>query len=159
MTLSSTLVPPICSKALWADILTSDTGGFDVRDTSVKWPWSPELDESPSSRSTSAGRSSAVNHVNDDAGAGLVARPATRTEPAATLAATHARHLGTADSKAEPFAATDQPDSYEVKPSGNAVVLEQQLIKVTETQMDHQTMSNLYRKHLRLFQIAIGGGK
>ena len=73
--------------------------------------------------------------------------------------ATHAAHMSAGPSGPRPFAATDQRDSYEVKPSGNAVVLEQQLIKVTETQMDHQTMSNLYRKHLRLFQIAIGGGK
>ena len=72
---------------------------------------------------------------------------------------THAAHLSAGTSGARPFAAADQRDTYEVKPSGNAVVLEEQLIKVAETQMDHQTMSNLYRKHLRLFQIAIGGAK
>ena len=98
-------------------------------------------------------------YVPQDMKDGPFARAVSRRLALVTPAATHARHLGAAGSKAQAFAVTDQPDTYEVKPSGNAVVLEQQLMKVTQTQMDHQTMSNLYRKHLRLFQIAIGGGK
>jgi flagellar basal-body rod protein FlgB len=37
-------------------------------------------------------------------------------------------------------------------------VLEEQLVKVAETQMDYQTMTNLYRKHMQMFRIALGRG-
>ena len=81
-------------------------------------------------------------------------------------AATHAAHIvgaaagpgAGAGAGAKSFESVAQSGSYEVKPSGNAVVLEEQLVKMSQTQMDYQTMSNLYRKHLRMFQIAIGGG-
>ncbi|GAB4175712.1 MAG: flagellar basal body rod protein FlgB [Thalassobaculales bacterium] len=45
---------------------------------------------------------------------------------------------------------------YEVTPSGNAVVLEDQMLKVSETQTDHAAMTNLYRKQLGLLKTAIG---
>ena len=47
---------------------------------------------------------------------------------------------------------------YETAPSGNAVVLEQQLVTVAETQMDFQMMTGLYRKHLDMFRTALGRG-
>ncbi|MDJ0944153.1 MAG: flagellar basal body protein [Kiloniellales bacterium] len=45
---------------------------------------------------------------------------------------------------------------YETAPAGNAVVLEQQLVSVAETQMDFQMMTSLYRKHLDMFRTALG---
>ncbi|NIQ94440.1 MAG: flagellar basal body rod protein FlgB, partial [Desulfuromonadales bacterium] len=41
-----------------------------------------------------------------------------------------------------------QKETYETSPSGNAVVLEEQLIKVAKTQSDYQLIVNLYRKHM-----------
>lgn len=85
----------------------------------------------------------------------LMADKLTAVRPAAT----HAAHMsGPGGGGSRPLKTEDQRDTFEVKPSGNAVVLEEQLIKVADTQMNHQAMSNLYRKHLRLFQIAVGGG-
>ena len=52
----------------------------------------------------------------------------------------------------------DQRRPFETAPSGNAVVLEEQLVKVAETQMDYQTMTNLYRKHMQMIRIALGRG-
>ncbi|MGB0748227.1 MAG: flagellar basal body protein [Magnetospiraceae bacterium] len=46
--------------------------------------------------------------------------------------------------------------SYESAPAGNAVVLEEEAIKVSETNLDHQLTTELYRKHLTLFKTAIG---
>ena len=48
---------------------------------------------------------------------------------------------------------------YETAPSGNAFILEQQMIKTAETNADFELMTNLYRKHVSLFKIALGGGK
>ena len=48
-----------------------------------------------------------------------------------------------------------KPD-FETSPSGNSVVLEDQMIKVAETQMDYQTVTGLYSKSLGLIKIALG---
>jgi len=45
---------------------------------------------------------------------------------------------------------------YEVSPSGNEVVLEQQMITVTQNAMDHQLALNLYRKQAGMVRMAIG---
>lgn len=47
---------------------------------------------------------------------------------------------------------------YEATPVGNSVVLEEQMMKVTQTQSDYQLMTNLYRKHLDMIRMALGRG-
>lgn len=49
---------------------------------------------------------------------------------------------------------------YETTPDGNAVVLEQQMLKSAETSADYQTMLNLYKKQVNMIRNAIrtGGG-
>jgi flagellar basal-body rod protein FlgB len=71
-------------------------------------------------------------------------------------AVTHAGHVD-ASIPAEPRTDVDEAkEKYETSPTGNAVVLEEQLIKVQETQMDYQTMTNLYKKHMSMYRIALG---
>lgn len=57
------------------------------------------------------------------------------------------------------FGKVKQKDVYETTPDGNSVVLEQQLMKVTETKMDYELMTNLYRKHMGMLRTALGRGK
>ena len=80
----------------------------------------------------------------------MLLRQSTPVRPAAT----HGRHLqgGIDPSEAK---ADETRDRYETSPSGNAVVLEEQLIKMSETQASHQTMANLYRKHVQLLKLAL----
>ena len=74
------------------------------------------------------------------------------------MAATDGAHLsGSQRDAGSDFKAGDMPP-YERTPSGNAVVLEQQLVKVAQTQMDYQMMTGLYRKHLDMFRTALGRG-
>ncbi len=47
---------------------------------------------------------------------------------------------------------------YETTPDGNAVVLEQQMLKSAETSADYQTMLNLYRKQVTMIRNAIRSG-
>jgi flagellar basal-body rod protein FlgB len=54
------------------------------------------------------------------------------------------------------FGTKNQKDVYETAPDGNSVVLEQQLMKVTETKMDYELMTNLYRKHMGMLRTALG---
>jgi flagellar basal-body rod protein FlgB len=48
--------------------------------------------------------------------------------------------------------------NYESAPVGNSVVIEEQMMKVSETQVNYNMMVNLYRKHIDLFKSAIGRG-
>jgi flagellar basal-body rod protein FlgB len=47
---------------------------------------------------------------------------------------------------------------FETKPSGNPVVLEEEMRKVAQIQMDHQTVTSLYARGLAMLKTAIGKG-
>lgn len=47
-------------------------------------------------------------------------------------------------------------DVYEVNPDGNSVVMEEQLIKVSDTQVQYQLATNIYHKNLKMFRMALG---
>ncbi|HRE59980.1 MAG TPA: flagellar basal body rod protein FlgB [Micropepsaceae bacterium] len=53
------------------------------------------------------------------------------------------------------FAPVDRPDS-ESSPNGNSVVLEEQMMRLSETQMDYSIVTGLYKKTLNLFRLALG---
>lgn len=67
---------------------------------------------------------------------------------------TDARHLTLAP--AGPDGRPQAAGSFERTPDGNAVVLEEQMIKSAQNQMDHQMVSSLYGKSLGLLRTAIG---
>ena len=79
-------------------------------------------------------------------------------QAALAQAATHPNHLRAALGPEGPAKSGDQKRTYEVAPSGNAVVLEEQMIKVGETQMNYQMLSNLYRRHMNMMRAALGRG-
>ncbi|MGB3810182.1 MAG: flagellar basal body protein [Parvibaculum sp.] len=47
------------------------------------------------------------------------------------------------------------PD-FETSPNGNSVTLEDQMVKVAQTQMDYEAVTTLYSKGLGLVRIALG---
>lgn len=49
-----------------------------------------------------------------------------------------------------------QKKTYETNPTKNAVVLEEQMAKVSETQIQYQLTTNLYNKTTSMFKTAIG---
>ncbi|HEY4141649.1 MAG TPA: flagellar basal body rod protein FlgB [Pseudolabrys sp.] len=51
---------------------------------------------------------------------------------------------------------TDRQNSYEVRPTGTAVNLEDEMIKVADNQVDYQTASALYTRSLGLIKVALG---
>jgi flagellar basal-body rod protein FlgB len=55
-----------------------------------------------------------------------------------------------------PFKVSEQRTSYEIAPDGNAVVLEEQMAKVSETALSYSLANELYRKQLGMFRIALG---
>lgn len=91
-----------------------------------------------------------------DMKAGAFARLLARRVDPVTPAVTHTSHISPAAQGDPGFRSGDKGTRYETAPSGNAVVLEEQLIKVGQTQMDHQLMNNLYRKHVQMIRAALG---
>lgn len=56
-------------------------------------------------------------------------------------------------------AAASERGSFEVKPNGNDVNLENELMVMADVQLDYAAMTNLYRKHMNILRIALGRGR
>ncbi len=52
--------------------------------------------------------------------------------------------------------ATQEKRPYETAPAGNAVILEEQMAKVGETQINHRLTTDVYKRHLLMIKEAIG---
>jgi len=72
-----------------------------------------------------------------------------------TLARTNAAHIPAPGDKSANFE-TRREQGWEVSPSGNSVILEEQMMKITENQMDFKTATTLYARSLALLRTAIG---
>ena len=73
------------------------------------------------------------------------------------LARTSAGHIGPSGQR-NGFDGTKAP-RFEVTPNGNAVNLEDEMLKVAQNQSDYQLAASLYSKGLGLMKIAIGKGR
>lgn len=68
---------------------------------------------------------------------------------------TSPKHLPSPDDVAQARDAKDKM-TYEVSPDKNGVILEEQLVKASQTQMDYNLVTNLMSKQVALYKIAIG---
>jgi flagellar basal-body rod protein FlgB len=71
---------------------------------------------------------------------------------------TNPKHMVGTIPPADPVDSKKQKKTYETAPAGNSVVLEEQMMKLSQTQADHSQMINLYRKHVDMLKAAIGRG-
>jgi flagellar basal-body rod protein FlgB len=77
------------------------------------------------------------------------------TAVAVSLARTEGGHIGGSSQTQSPF--RSQPASgLEVRPTGNAVNLEDEMMKVAANQMDFQAATALYTHSLNLIKTALG---
>ncbi len=73
------------------------------------------------------------------------------------MAATSGKHLDGSVTPPDHRVVKDRlRDVYEVNPDGNSVVMEEQMMKVSETQVDYQLATNIYHKQMRMFRTALG---
>jgi len=68
---------------------------------------------------------------------------------------TDAGHMAVAADAGEKRVETKE-DTYEVAPSGNSVVLEEQMMAASENAMEHRLVTNLYQKHVSMLRTALG---
>jgi flagellar basal-body rod protein FlgB len=78
----------------------------------------------------------------------------TLMNPSMALARTDPEHMA-GDGDGSRFA-TDGNVSYEVRPSGNAVNHEDEMMKVASNQMDFDAVADLYSRSLALIKLAAG---
>ena len=71
------------------------------------------------------------------------------------LTTTDPRHIAITPSSPGEFDSADSPD-IEAAPNGNSVSLEEEMIKVSETQAQFQAATNLYSKAMSMMRTAIG---
>jgi|SRR5690348_4357558 len=71
------------------------------------------------------------------------------------LARTEPGHLAGGATDAGQFPG-NRRDGYEIRPAGNAVNLEDEMMKVAANQMDYQAATALYSRSLGLLKIALG---
>jgi len=75
--------------------------------------------------------------------------------PKAAMVQTSAAHLLPVR-RPDQFRADKEKDAYETALAGNSVSIEEQLMKVAETQGAHRLVTNLYGKHVAMLKAAIG---
>ena len=73
----------------------------------------------------------------------------------ATMITTNVRHIALTQSRTGQYEDHETPD-VETAPNGNAVSLEMEMIKVSDTQAQFQAAANLYAKAMTLMKTAIG---
>ena len=70
---------------------------------------------------------------------------------------TNPSHLAPRRTRSRDFIEEESRRSYETAPAGNAIIIEEQMLKLSKTGADHKLMTELYKKHLAMFRMAIGG--
>lgn len=72
------------------------------------------------------------------------------------ITGTNSLHMVSSARSSGPFRVNEQSSFLETTPSGNAVVLEEQLMKMSQNVMEHRITAGLYAKHLGMIRTAIG---
>ncbi len=71
------------------------------------------------------------------------------------LATTEGAHIGGMSMSGTQFS-TESKGNYEIRPTGNSVSLEDEMMKVSANQMDYQAATALYSRSLNLLKTALG---
>lgn len=78
------------------------------------------------------------------------------TAASGAMTASHARHLQGGAASGAAFRTVEAPGAQS-SPDGNSVVLEEQAMKVAETQLAYAEAAGLYRKMIAMWRTALGG--
>lgn len=74
------------------------------------------------------------------------------------LDTTNKGHMPPPNEIADPKEAK-QRKTYEVAPDGNAVIMEEQMIKAGKTSLDYNLIASLYQKNMGMIRTALGRGQ
>ena len=68
----------------------------------------------------------------------------------------NANHLPGVRRQFRDFSSETERKPFESSPNGNSVVLEEQMAKVNETEINHRFTTQIYKKHLMMIKMALG---
>lgn len=71
------------------------------------------------------------------------------------MAATNAQHLQ-ANEQTGAYKSKAQRMPYETTPSGNGVVLEEQMVKMNDTFLQYDLSTSIFKKYTTLYKVALG---
>jgi flagellar basal-body rod protein FlgB len=74
------------------------------------------------------------------------------------MATTSTKHLGLAGQRGSSSNQMDKQKPAETTLSGNAVTLDVELMKIAQTNQDHELATSLYHKQIAMFRNVLGGG-
>ncbi len=80
-----------------------------------------------------------------------------RAGPVMSQQTSHKGHISHNPLQGDTAKSTKSKGLYETAPSGNSVVLEEQMIKMSQTQLDYQGMVRLYKKHHDMYKMVLRG--
>lgn len=69
---------------------------------------------------------------------------------------TNAQHLSASALPTGTAKSQTMKNTYDVTPTGNAVIIEEQMVNSTENMTDYSLMTSLYQKNISMLRIAIG---
>jgi len=98
--------------------------------------------------------SSLVNSFEGGSGSG----GASSSTSAGQMKRTSNRHYGASSGSGGEIKTQNLKDG-EKSLSGNSVVLEEEMLKLADNQMEHGMVVNLYKKNMQLLKIAMGKGR
>jgi flagellar basal-body rod protein FlgB len=78
-----------------------------------------------------------------------------RAGSAGTMMRTSAKHMTAAGSAAQRVGTTTNRQPYEVSANGNGVILEEQLMNLSNTNVQYQLTTNIYKKQLGMLRMAL----
>ena len=74
-----------------------------------------------------------------------------------TPIATHSAHQAGLNGRLDGTGGMADPHAYETSPTGNSVVIEQQMVKLQENNAEYTMALNVYRKNKDMMRIAVRG--
>lgn len=72
------------------------------------------------------------------------------------MTATQTGHVITPGNERDRFKTMRRAGTYETTPTGNNVVIQEEMMQMAQGQMEYQAVTNMYRKTLDLFRAALG---
>jgi len=72
------------------------------------------------------------------------------------LTTTHSSHIAAPQLNGKLGPVQEDQSAAETSPTGNSVVIEEELIKVADTVGQHQLITSLYKKQLGMYRLALG---
>lgn len=78
------------------------------------------------------------------------------SKPSIGMAVTNAQHIATGRASGSAYKTIERESTYEQSPLDNNVVVEEEMMRVAETQSEYQRTLTLYRKTVSMFKAALG---